>query len=64
MWNNLVELSKGFLGGFIAFPIAYYTVKNFGAVIWADVQVLWAKYVTKTPVVVTPVVPVVKPAAT
>lgn len=41
---------KAFAEGFIAFPIVYYIVKNFGAVIVTDVTGLWTTYVSKTPV--------------
>lgn len=59
--NTIGEWLEWHLEGFIAFPIVWYIVKNFGAVLWADVQSFWAKYVSKTPVtpVVTPVAPVI-----
>ena len=47
---------KAFVEGFVAFPIVYYVVKNFGAVIWTDLKTIWTKYATKTTVVPTPVV--------
>lgn len=50
---------KAFGWGFISFPIVVYVLRTFGKQIWADVSVLWDKWVAKaegkTPAPVAPV---------
>jgi hypothetical protein len=46
---DFMEWLKAFGWGFISFPVVVYVIRTFGKQIWADVQGLWAKYVTKTP---------------
>ncbi len=35
---NLKTFNEGVLVGFVAFPVCYYIIKRFGAVLWEDVK--------------------------
>lgn len=56
MMNNLTHWSQGFFWGFVAFPVAYYIVKNLGYIIYQDAKQVWLNVWHKAPAQVQAVV--------
>ena len=53
MWNNLVELSKGFLGGVVVGLIAPWVIHTFGTQIWTSIKSVinsWTKPTASAPI--------------
>ena len=45
----LTEWVKGYMWGFISFPVVYYVIKNFGSTLWQDAKGIFNKATSGLP---------------